>query len=148
MTGHHPLLKPLTKEIITEHISELIEMSKQLQGDYWMLDHYLSELNRKWELSKAVFSAEGQFIAFVIVSEKPESLHVHRIVVVKEYLGQGLGKVLIGTVKEEAIRSNKNAITLKAEADNPQSLGFYKGLNFEITGQQGALVLMTLKIAL
>ncbi len=139
-------IKPLTPEVVKDNIDALIEMSTQLKGDYWTLEHYLSDMNRKWELSWAVYT-NGRLCGFIINSEKQESLHVHRIVIAKEMHGKGIGKLLISKAIEDAKRLGKDAVTLKAEADNPQSLGFYKGLNFEITGEQGDLVLMTLKIA-
>jgi ribosomal protein S18 acetylase RimI-like enzyme len=138
-------IQPLTPDIVQNNVEALIEMSKQLKGDYWTLEHYMGELNRKWELSSAVYKGD-KLCAFIINSEKPESLHVHRIVVSKELQGLGIGKKLIYKIVEDAKRLGKNAVTLKAENDNPQSLGFYKGLNFEITGEQGHLVLMTLKV--
>lgn len=139
-------IKPLTPDIVTNNVHLLIELSKQLKGDYWKLEHYMSELNRKWELSQAVF-CDDKLCAFIINSEKPESLHVHRIVVSKELHGKGIGKRLIARIVEDAKAAGKNAVTLKAENDNLQSLGFYKGLNFDIVGEQGDLVLMSLKVA-
>ncbi len=139
-------IRPLTPDIVTSNVGALIEMSKQLKGDYWNLEHYLSEMNRKWELSSAVF-VDNVLCGFIINSEKPESLHVHRIVVDKAFHNHGIGKKLINRAIADAKRLNKKAVTLKAEADNTQSLGFYKGLDFEITGEQGPLVLMILKIA-
>lgn len=138
-------IRPLTPGIVTSNVDALIEMSKQLKGDYWTLEHYMSDLNRKWEISSAVYK-DDKLCGFIINSEKPGSVHVHRIVISKELHNHGMGKKLIYKAIEDAKRLGKNAVTLKAEADNPQSLGFYKGLNFEITGEQGALVLMTLKV--
>ena len=140
-------IKPLTKEIIEENIGTLVQMSKQLKDDYWTLEHYLSEMNRKWELSSAVYN-NSMLCGFIIVSEKPESLHVHRIVIAEEMQGYGIGKMLISKTVQDAKRANKNTVTLKAEADNTKSLGFYKNLGFEITGEQGILVLMKLNVPL
>ena len=139
-------IRPLTTDIVKNNVASLIEMSKQLKGDYWTVEHYLSELNRKWELSSAVF-CDDELCAFIINSEKGESLHVHRIVVAKEFHNQGIGRKLIQKVMEDAKRAGKNIVTLKAESDNPQSLGFYKSLGFENVGAQDHLVLLTLKIA-
>lgn len=139
-------IKPLTKEIIGANINTLISMSKQLQGDYWTLEHYLSEMNRKWELSSAVYSND-KLCGFIIVSEKPESLHVHRIVIAEELQGYGIGKMLINKTVEDAKRLQKKLVTLKAEEDNVKTINFYKKLNFEVVGLQGILLLMTLKVA-
>jgi ribosomal protein S18 acetylase RimI-like enzyme len=140
-------IRPLTIAMVKDNIDYLAEISAQLQGDYWTLDHYLSEMNRKWELSSATF-IDGKLCGFIIVSEKPESLHVHRIVIGKDFQGYGIGKMLINKTVAEAKRLKKDAITLKAEADNTKTIGFYKSLGFEIVGTQAALVLMTLKLAI
>ena len=140
-------IKPLTKEIVLDNIGVLMEMSKQLQGDYWTLEHYLSEMNRKWELSSATYS-DGKLCGFIIVSEKPESLHVHRIVISEEFQGYGIGKMLINKTVKDVQECRKGAVTLKAEADNARTINFYKQLNFEMVGEKGALVLMTLNVVL
>lgn len=148
MNDNKPIveLKPLTKEIVTENVAMLIEMSKQLHGDYWNLEHYLTDYNRKWELSSVIY-VEGQIGGFIIVSEKPGSLHVHRIVISEALQNIGIGKMLINKTIADAQRLAKDAVTLKAESDNTKTIGFYKKMNFEITGDQDVLVLMTLKIA-
>lgn len=139
-------VRPLTIDLVRDNIDYLVQISAQLQGDYWNLEHYLSDLKRKWDLSMATF-ADNKFCGFIIVSEKPESLHVHRIVIDNGMQGYGIGKMLILKTAEHARLLNKDAITLKAEAGNAKTLGFYTGLGFEITGDQGVLILLTLKLA-
>jgi ribosomal protein S18 acetylase RimI-like enzyme len=147
MTKHSDVdIRPLTKEMVKEHLDYFIHISQQLQGDYWTLEHYLGELDRKWELSSATF-IDDKICGFIIVSEKPESLHVHRIVVDKEMQGYGIGRKLIKKTAEDTRKAGKDTVTLKAEIDNEQVKGFYKSLGFEIVGEQDALVLMTLKLA-
>jgi GNAT superfamily N-acetyltransferase len=139
-------IRPLTSEIVRNNVAHFIEMSKQLKGDYWVIDHYLTDYNRKWELSSVAYQGDV-LIGFCIVSEKPESLHVHRIVVDKSCQNYGIGKALIRKTTEDARRLKKGAVTLKAEADNDKTISFYRHLGFEITGAQDALVLMTFRIA-
>ncbi len=139
-------IRPLTSEIVHSNVALFIEMSKQLKGDYWVLDHYLTEYNRKWELSSVAYRGET-LIGFCIVSEKPESLHVHRIVVDKTCQNYGIGKTLIKKTIEDARHLKKNGVTLKAEADNDKTIGFYNHLGFEITGTQPDLVLMKYRTA-
>ena len=137
---------PLTKDIITGNLAVFTEMSSQLIGDYWTLDHYLSELDRKWELSSAVY-ADNKLCGFIIVSEKEDSLHVNRIVVAKEFKRHHIGKLLIEKAIRDTRKLNKSGVTLKVDAVNGGAINFYKKFNFEQTGTQGELLLMKLKLA-
>lgn len=139
-------IRPLTKELIEENLPALVDMSRQLAGDYWTLEHYLTDYNRKWELSSATY-INNELCGFIIVSEKEASLHVHRIVVSPKYQSAGIGRMLIERTAGDVQRLNKGKITLKAEANNERSVNFYKKLNFETTGTQGDLLLLELKIA-
>ena len=137
---------PLTKDIITGNLAVFIEMSSQLIGDYWTLDHYLAELDKKWDLSSAVY-ADNKLCGFIIVSEKEDSLHVNRIVVAKEFKRHSIGKSLIEKAIHDTRKLNKSGLTLKVDAVNASAINFYKKFNFEQTGTQGELLLMKLKMS-
>ena len=137
---------PLTKDIITCNLAVFTEMSSQLIGDYWTLDHYLAELDRKWDLSSVVY-ADNKLCGFIIVSEKEDSLHVNRIVVAKEFKRHSIGKLLIEKAIRDTRELNKSGLTLKVDAVNNGAINFYKKFNFEQTGTQGELLLMKLKLA-
>ena len=139
-------IKSLTKDIVRENIAVFIEISKQFENDYWELEHYLSDYNRKWELSYVAF-AGNDICGFNIVSEKPGSLHIHRIVISKAYQNYGIGKLFMEQTIRDARSIEKEAITLKVEKPTANTLGFYGRFNFEITGKQGEMLSMELKIA-
>jgi ribosomal protein S18 acetylase RimI-like enzyme len=143
---HAVEIKPLTKDIVRENIATLIEISKQFENDYWELDHYLSDYNRKWELSYVAF-INNNICGFNIVSEKAESLHIHRIVISKEYQNYGIGRLFMEQTIVDARKIGKEAITLKVEKPTENTLKFYRKFNFEITGKRGEMLSMELKIA-
>jgi ribosomal protein S18 acetylase RimI-like enzyme len=138
-------IKPLTREIITNNIAAMVDMSRQINQDYWVLEHYLADLEKKWELSFAAYY-NGKLCGFIIVSEKPESLHVNRIVVSPDLQKSGVGKMLIEGAIRDAMSQQKRYLTLKVDEINTGAIDFYKKLGFEITGNQGALLLMRLKM--
>lgn len=142
---YNPEIKPLTKGIITDNLDTFSEMSKQINDDYWTIDHYLADLNGKWELSSVV-CIDDAICGFIIVSEKENSLHVNRIVVEKKYQGLGIGKLLLEKAMHDCTRLQKKALTLKVDMSKPEVINFYKHLQFNTTGEQGALLLMELKI--
>lgn len=120
-------------------------MSAQLPDDYWTLENYLADLNKKWELSSVVYLG-GQLCGFIIVSEKELSLHVNRIIVAKDMKQYGIGKLLIENAIKDVRRYGKQALTLKVAESNTGALSFYDKLNFVRTGSQGGLLLMELKV--
>lgn len=123
----------------------MVEMSAQLPGDYWGLEHYMAELPGKWELSSAMYEGDT-LCAFQVLSEKEESLHVNRIVIAASHHKKGLGKLLIAQALDRCRQRHKPYLTLKVDLTNTNAIDFYKRLNFEVTGEQaGGLLLMRTK---
>ena len=91
----------LTKNIVSEYIDGLIGISKQLEGDYWTKEHYSSDLNRKWELSYCEIK-DKELLGFMIVSDKGESHHLHRIAIDEKHKGKGLGREFMNIFMENA----------------------------------------------
>ena len=144
-TKHHIELKRLTKDIVRDNIDVFIEISKQFEGDYWEAEHYLSDLNRKWELSTVVY-ADGVIAGFNLVSEKPTSLHIHRIAAAKEFHNYGIGRRMVEQTIADARNTPIGSVTLKVHAPTQHRLDFYKKFNFDIAGTQGEMLLMELKL--
>lgn len=134
----------MTRSLIVEHIDAFIAMSGQLNNDYWTLDHYLADLEKKWDLSSVVFM-DGVLCGFIIVSEKEHSLHINRIVVDKAYQQYGIGRQLVQKAILDCKASNKSLLTLKVDQINKGAIHFYEKLHFTVTGKQGELLLMELK---
>lgn len=145
MTTSSVEIRPLTPGIIKENIAALVEMSGQIRNDYWGMEHYLADLDKKWELSSVAF-LNGEICGFIIVSAKPESLHVNRIVVSSKFLRTGIGRLFIEKAIKDTKKENKPCLTLKVDAANESVIAFYKNLNFEVVGRQDDLLLMSLKV--
>ncbi len=133
----------LTKNIISQYINDMISMSKQLQGDYWTLEHYQSDMNRKWELSYCEIK-DKQLLAFMIVSDKGISHHLHRIVVHENFKGKGVGKKLIQTFMTNAKKEERQA-TLKVHPSNKQAIDVYEHYGFVKEGSDKENLTYSLK---
>jgi ribosomal protein S18 acetylase RimI-like enzyme len=140
------VLQPFTPQTVDDYLPALIAMSSSIRGDYWQREHYLADLDRKWELSAAAFMG-GELAGFLIISAKAESLHVNRIVVAPRFQGAGIGRVLIQKAAADCKASGKRWLTLKADSQNEGVVTFYRKLGFEETGRQEDLLLLRLKIA-
>jgi ribosomal protein S18 acetylase RimI-like enzyme len=122
----------LSKNIISAYINDMIDISKQLEGDYWTMEHYLSGMNRKWELSYCEVKNK-KMLGFMIVSDKGTSHHLHRIVVSKDLHGTGLGRQFLKTFMSNAKKEGKYA-TLKVHPTNQQAIKVYEHYGFVNTG--------------
>jgi ribosomal-protein-alanine N-acetyltransferase len=128
------VLFPLTKINISQYIDAMIEMSAQLKDDYWTAEHYLTELPKKWKLSFVVIKNE-RLAGFMIVSDKGEAHHLHRIVVSKSFQKKGIGKTLLSKLKEDAIRDCKKELTLKVHSTNTEAIKLYEKIGFVKSGK-------------
>ena len=66
---------------------------------------------------------------------KPSKTKIHKIYVLPETQGLGLGKLLFEKVREEAIKANQEAIFLNVNKYN-NAQHFYTKLNFEIVKEE------------
>jgi len=123
----------------------MISMSAQLHGDYWKEEHYLSELNRKWELSFAILE-DSQMLGFMIVSDKGTAHHLHRIVVKQNQAGKGYGKQMLNKLIGDAKAADKENVTLKVHPSNTDAIKIYEKYGFNKVGADGENFSYSLKM--
>ena len=58
------MYKKITKQFIEEHIADFLEIIKGWDYCTWQTENFLYELNKKWELSFAIYSKEGDLSGF------------------------------------------------------------------------------------
>ena len=61
-------------------------------------------------------------------------MEIERIYLLKEFQGNGYGKMMINFAKEKAIEKEKKKIWLGVWEENPNAIGFYHKVGFEKTG--------------
>ncbi|MGV3526646.1 MAG: GNAT family N-acetyltransferase [Candidatus Sericytochromatia bacterium] len=82
---------------------------------------------------------DGMRQALLCVREAPASFHVHLILVLSAFQGQGLGRRLMAEIQQAAARQGK-PVTLSAFRNNPRSLAFYRGLGYLVTAEEADFV--------
>jgi len=124
--------EPLSKLSIARNIDTLIELSKTIPFDNWILDNYLLDLPFKWEFSFIVYNNKGVIIGFVVSSLRNKCLHINRIVISKFYQNKGIGADLLNTLIDIAKKQSINNITLKVHVDNLKAINWYKKYKFKV----------------
>ncbi|KKG15979.1 hypothetical protein EO98_04555 [Methanosarcina sp. 2.H.T.1A.6] len=120
----------LTKGMISERISEFIEIDKVINTDEkWQYDNFIIDLDGKWDNSY-VFFIGSEIAGYIICSVKnKENLHIHRFAIKQEYQKMGIGSKLINEVIKDADIYIKY-LTLKVYKDNLIAKRFYEKNNF------------------
>lgn len=122
------LFKTLNRDFLMKHVNEFISMcQRNMQDEYWNESHFLTELPGKWHYS--FYAVEGSVVkAFIIASEKEQSVHIHKFVVDRPFQREGLGGRMLNQIAELAPKP----ITLKVRTDNEKAISFYNKEKFVV----------------
>ncbi|RAK20156.1 acetyltransferase (GNAT) family protein [Flavobacterium aquaticum] len=131
----------------TEHISIVIDLTKKIwpvaygeilskaQLDY-MIDKFynetaLRELIQKGHVFYLAQDDKDNYVGFVSyeINCEPNKTKIHKIYVLPETQGTGLGRQFFELVKDKAIENNQNAIFLNVNKYN-NAIHFYMKLGF------------------
>lgn len=131
----------------SEHISIIIDLTKKIwpvaygeilskaQLEY-MIDKFynetaLRELIQKGHVFYLAQDDNGKDLGFVSyeINSEPNKTKIHKIYVLPETQGTGLGKQFFELVKEKALENNQNAIFLNVNKYN-NAINFYTKLGF------------------
>ena len=122
----------LSKNHLKEHLSKLKSFSDDLSWDYWTNEHFLKELNNKWQLSFIV-NYKNNLSGYAIASQKTDSsIHLHHIIINPIYRGLGIGKHMMNELYKRAITHDATILTLKVPTINIEAIEFYKSNQFTI----------------
>jgi ribosomal protein S18 acetylase RimI-like enzyme len=122
------------------HIARFMKMlHENLKDEYWTIDHFMTELPSKWEYSVYAHNENQHILGYAIVSEKQDSLHIHKLVVDQRVQSQGIGAAMINRL----VASTDKRITLKVNTENSRAISFYKKNQFSISTQTDTSYTMT-----
>lgn len=100
------------------------------------IEKQMSELNHHFLLIKDVHSSDyGGFVSYEFNYKNLPKTKIHKIYLLPECKGKGMGRMLIDWVANEARSINNNALSLNMNRSN-KSLGFYTQMGFEIIGEE------------
>ena len=127
-----PIVIDLTKKIWPVAYGEILSKA---QLDY-MIDKFynetaLRELMQKGHVFYLAQDENEKFVGFVSyeINSEPNKTKIHKIYVLPETQGTGLGRQFFELVKEKAIENQQNAIFLNVNKYN-NAMHFYTKLGF------------------
>jgi ribosomal protein S18 acetylase RimI-like enzyme len=121
----------LTKELLTEHLAEIINEVKDFSYEHWQEENYTRELADKWKLSTAVF-VNGGLAGFSVNSNKNAVFHIHFFHIFKKYRNKKIGELLINLCAKTSLENNIKTMQLKCHKDNFKALNFFFNNGFHI----------------
>ena len=127
-----PIVIDLTKKIWPVAYGEILSKA---QLDY-MIDKFynetaLRELIQKGHVFYLAQDDNDNYVGFVSyeINSEPSKTKIHKIYVLPETQGTGLGRQFFELVKEKALEKNQNAIFLNVNKYN-KAIHFYNKLGF------------------
>ena len=129
---HIPIIIELTKKIWPVAYGEILSKA---QLDYMIEKFYnetaLRELIQKGHIFYLAQDDKEKYVGFVSyeINSEPNKTKIHKIYVLPETQGTGLGRQFFELVKEKAIENNQNAIFLNVNKYN-NAIHFYTKLGF------------------
>ena len=129
---HIPIIIELTKKIWPVAYGEILSKA---QLDYMIEKFYnetaLRELIQKGHVFYLAQDDKDNYVGFVSyeINSEPNKTKIHKIYVLPQTQGTGLGKQFFELVKEKAIENNQKAIFLNVNKYN-NAINFYTKLGF------------------
>lgn len=129
---HIPVIIDLTKKIWPVAYGEILSKA---QLDYMINKFYnetaLRELIQKGHVFYLAQDDNNNYVGFVSyeINSEPNKTKIHKIYVLPETQGTGLGRQFFELVKEKAIENNQKAIFLNVNKYN-NAIHFYNKLGF------------------
>ena len=125
---------PMTKEMLRSNPEQFLEVDRVIGRDFWVIDNFLVELPKKWELSSVALD-NGFLVGFLVASEKNASIHIHRLAVGSLWQSKGVGEALVRALLEK-VHDAHIPITLNVDTHNSRAVSFYVRMGFSAV-QQG-----------
>ena len=133
------VVKKLDKKKFIKNIIKIMNMSKIR---YWNYNNYIKNLPSKWEKSLGVFDKiKNQIIAYCIVSQKKDTLHIHLLMVSEKYQGIGVGSKILKNI----MAGTSKKITVKTYTNFRKTINFYLKNKFKIHKVNKKTILMIKK---
>jgi ribosomal protein S18 acetylase RimI-like enzyme len=130
----------INKDYMGKYVDEFVSIIKNVPNEYWSKEHFLRDLNGKWDYSIGMRNS-GILVAFIIASIKDDNIHIHKFMVKEGFRSMGFGKLILDTFIE-IVSQSFNSITLKVYKENSRAIDFYKSNAFFILSDNNELIYM------
>lgn len=126
-----------------DDVEELLDVERVCTSHPWTRAHFLSEMdpgNRATVLAARAVDPLGtpRVVGFCVYRRILDEVHVHNIAVVEERRRVGLGRRLLRTALEAAVREAARWALLEVRAGNIAARRLYEAEGFTVVGQRRA----------
>lgn len=130
----------ITKEYMNENLPEIMEFVNKIRNEFKSLygwekenkEYFLNPLVDKFKYSFVITDSLGSPCMISINSRYNDRIHLHTVLVKKEYRGSGLSKHMLLKTAETAIENGIPKIELYCQKTNTGALILYLRSGFEI----------------
>jgi ribosomal protein S18 acetylase RimI-like enzyme len=130
----------ITKEYMNENLYDIMEFVNKIRNEFKNLygwekenkEYFLNPLVDKWKYSFVITDSHKSPCMISINSRYSDRIHLHTVLVKKEYRGSGLVKHMLLKTAETAIENGIPKIELYCQKTNIGALILYLRSGFEI----------------
>jgi len=102
----------------------------------WSRSAFLYEMERNRAARCYVVREEGRVVGYLCLWEVADELHITNIAVHPEVRRRGIGRLLLGTVLDEARRRGLRLVGLEVRPSNAGALRLYESFGFRVVGRR------------
>ncbi|MGM5629691.1 GNAT family N-acetyltransferase [Apibacter raozihei] len=135
---HYSIIKDIAYKTWPDTFGQILSKD---QIDYMLsmmysieaMKNQITELNHKYFL----IAEKGIFFGYLSyqINYKPQITKIHKIYVLPDTQGKGIGKKLIQEVEKRAIKEKNKLLILNVNRFN-KAVSFYKNMGFSISGSE------------
>lgn len=122
------------KSIEEKHLDALVQLDQLCLGGLWTKEGYQRELSSPNSELLGLFDQQEILIGFGCFWAILEEAHITVLMVHPDSQGQGLGKFLLNSLLEAAVKRKLERATLEVRASNDVALSLYKKFGFKVAG--------------
>jgi ribosomal-protein-alanine N-acetyltransferase len=133
------LLELQLKPLEAGQLNQVVELDQICLGGLWSLDGYRREIESPNSTLLAISlssNREEKLIGLGCLWSILEEAHITILAVHPDFQGRGLGKLLLFSLLQDAVKRQLERATLEVSEHNQVALSLYQKFGFKIAGQR------------
>ena len=118
-------------KILEEDLSRLLDIDRESFGSPWTTDMFASAISgARGTLGCAARSVRGHLVGYGICQVVVDEVHIHRVVVARDYQRHGVGFELLTSMLTHATRKGAQMASLEVRESNLAARHLYENAGF------------------
>ncbi|MGH7323165.1 MAG: ribosomal protein S18-alanine N-acetyltransferase, partial [Candidatus Rokuibacteriota bacterium] len=102
----------------------------------WSRGAFLYEIEQNRVARCYVVRDDGRLVGYICVWEVADEIHVTNIAVRPDARRRGIGRMLLGTVLDDARKRALRLVVLEVRPSNVEALALYESFGFQVVGRR------------